>query len=86
MTLAHIGDETTKINPSAYSTRRVRGIKAEQRPEKRDHMILTYSATDGGKHVILRGLNEKKDSLYVVLDRVDRKYNLSESTLSAGQY
>ncbi|OUJ72291.1 hypothetical protein [Hymenobacter crusticola] len=84
--LAHIGDETAKINPSAYSTRRVRGVKAEQRPEKRDHMILTYQATDDGKHVVLRGLNEKKDSLYVVLDRVDRKYTLSESTLSAGQY
>ncbi|WP_046246138.1 hypothetical protein [Hymenobacter terrenus] len=84
--LARIGDETTKINPSAYSTRRERGIRAEQRPEKRDHLVLAYQATDGGKHVVLRGINEKKDSLYVVLDRVDRKYTLSPSTLVAGQY
>ena len=49
-------------------------------------MTLTYTTTDDGKHVVLRGLNERKDSLYVVLDRVDRKYTLSESTLSAGQY
>ncbi|MCR5889478.1 hypothetical protein LRS06_17215 [Hymenobacter sp. J193] len=84
--LARIGDETLKINPAALSTRRERGIKAEQKPEKRDRMTLTYHTTDGGRHVVLRGLNERKDSLYVMLDRVDRRYTLSESTLSAGQY
>jgi hypothetical protein len=84
--LAHIGDETSKINPLAMSTRRVRGIRAEQRPEKRDHLVLAYQATDGGRHVVLRGIDEHKDSLVVVLDRVDRTYTLSESTLSAGEY
>lgn len=84
--LARIGDETRKIDPRALSTRRVRGIRAEQKPEQRDRMTLTYHATDGGRHVVLRGLNERQDSLYVVLDRVDRTYTLSESTLSAGQY
>jgi hypothetical protein len=84
--LARIGDETRKINPLAYSTRRDRGIKAEQRPEQRDHLILAYRTTNGGRHVVLRGTDEHKDSLYVVLDRVDRRYTLSESTLSAGQY
>ena len=84
--LARLGDETLKINPLAYSTRRVRGIRAEQRPEKRDHLVLTYTTTCGGRHVVLRGIDEHKDSLYVVLDRADRKYALSESTLSAGQY
>ncbi|WP_197748867.1 hypothetical protein [Hymenobacter sp. BT18] len=81
-----IGDETQKIDARALSTRRQRGIKAEQKPEQRDRMTLTYRTTDGGRHVVLRGLNERKDSLYVVLERVDRKYTLSESTLSAGQY
>ncbi|WP_187631934.1 hypothetical protein [Hymenobacter lutimineralis] len=81
-----IGDETQKIDARALSTRRQRGIKAEQKPEQRDRMTLTYRTTDGGRHVVLRGLNEWKDSLYVVLERVDRKYTLSESTLSAGQY
>ncbi|TVT41433.1 hypothetical protein FNT36_08305 [Hymenobacter setariae] len=84
--LARIGDETKKINPLAYSTRRDRGIKAEQRPEQRDHLILAYRTTDGGRRVVLRGTDEHRDSLYVVLDRVDRRYTLSESTLSAGQY
>jgi hypothetical protein len=84
--LAHIGDETTKINPLAMSTRRIRGIRAEQRPEKRDHLVLAYHTADGGRHVVLRGLDEHKDSLVVVLDRVDRTYTLSESTLSAGEY
>ncbi|UOQ69675.1 hypothetical protein [Hymenobacter volaticus] len=84
--LVRIGDETRKIDARALSTRRERGIKAEQKPEKRDRMTLTYTTADGGKHIVLRGLNERKDSLYVVLDRVDRKYTLSESTLSAGRY
>jgi hypothetical protein len=84
--LARIGDETKKINPLAYSTRRARGIRAEQRPEKRDHLVLAYQTTDGGRHVVLRGIDEHRDSLYVVLDRVDRKYALSESKLTAGQY
>jgi hypothetical protein len=34
----------------------------------------------------LTGLNENKDSIYVVLDKRDRKYVLPESTLSAGKY
>ena len=84
--LTRLGDETKKINPLAYSNRRDRGIKAEQRPEKRDHLVLAYRATDGGRHVVLRGIDEHRDSLYVVLDRVDRTYTLSESTLVAGEY
>ncbi|UOR06458.1 hypothetical protein MUN82_05020 [Hymenobacter aerilatus] len=83
---ARIGDETHAIHPAAWSTRRERGIKTEQKPEQRDRMTLTYRTTDGGRHVVLRGLIEQKDSLYVVLSRVDRTYTLSESALSAGQY
>jgi len=48
-------------------------------------MILNYETNDGSR-VILSGINEKKDSIYVVLDRVDKKYILSESSLSAGKY
>jgi hypothetical protein len=36
--------------------------------------------------VVLWGIDERRDSLYVVLDRVDRKYALSKSTLEAGKY
>ncbi|GAB4035974.1 hypothetical protein [Spirosoma gilvum] len=84
--LAIIGPEDPKINPIARSNRRTKGIEAENRPAKRNRMILSYTAQNGGDRVILQGINEKKDSIYVVLDRVQRPYALSESTLKAGSY
>jgi hypothetical protein len=48
-------------------------------------MILNYRTVDGSR-VVLRGINENQDSVYVVLNRVNRKYALSESTLVAGKY
>jgi len=84
--LASIGPEDSKIDPIARSTRRTKGIEAENRPAKRNRMILSYTAQDQGNKVILRGINEKKDSIYVVLDRYDRNYALSRSTLEAGTY
>jgi hypothetical protein len=85
--LANIGSEDAKIDPIARSTRRTKGIKSEARREdgKRNRMTLRYQTTDGSR-VILTGVDEKKRSLYVVLDRVNRKYALSESTLRAGSY
>ncbi|WP_420146583.1 hypothetical protein [Spirosoma sp.] len=85
--LANIGPEDPKIEPIARSTRRTKGIKSEARLEdgKRKRMILNYQTTDGS-HVILTGVNENKDSIYVVLDRVNRNYALSKSTLNAGTY
>ncbi|GAB3504554.1 hypothetical protein GCM10027341_35050 [Spirosoma knui] len=85
--LANIGPEDLKIDPLARSTRRTKGIKAEARREdgKRNRMILRYQTTDGSQ-VILTGVDEKKRSLHVVLDRVNRNYALSESTLRAGTY
>ena len=74
--LASIGDETLEINPLAYSMGRVRKYPAEQRPDKHNHLVLAYTATSGGCHVVLRGIDEYKDSPYVVLDWVDRKYTL----------
>jgi hypothetical protein len=59
---------------------------AQKEPEpKRNRMILKYGTVDGSR-VILSGVNERKDSIYVVLDRYDRKYILPQSTLSAGKY
>ncbi|MBC3792235.1 hypothetical protein [Spirosoma utsteinense] len=49
-------------------------------------MKLRYTAHNGGNRVVLRGINEKNDSIYVVLDRINRHYALSESTLQAGTY
>jgi hypothetical protein len=83
--LANIGPEDPKIDPIARSTRRTKGIKAESKPAKRARMVLNYQTTDGNR-VILTGINEAKDSIYVVLDRANRKYALSESTLKAGTY
>ncbi len=48
-------------------------------------MALKYSTTDGSR-VILTGINERKDSIYVMLDRYDRKYILPKSILVAGKY
>jgi hypothetical protein len=83
--LAHIGDENKMIDPLGQSARRDREFAARPRRDKRNRMILSYSTTDGSR-VILRGINEKKDSIYVVLDRVDRPYVLAKSTLNAGKY
>lgn len=84
--LAHIGPEDPKIHSLARSTRRTKGIVSEaKRDGKRNRMILQYQTTDG-RRVILSGMDEKRNSIYVVLDRVNRKYVLSESTLKAGSY
>jgi hypothetical protein len=83
--LQHIGDEKKMIDKHAWSTRRDREFAAKTPEPKRNRMILQYNTTDGSR-VILSGINEKKDSIYVVLDRYDRKYTLPASTLSAGKY
>lgn len=80
-----IGDENKFIDQSAWSTRRDREFARPERSSNRAKMVLKYNTIDG-KRVILTGIDENKDSLYVVLDRVDRKYVLPESTLQAGKY
>jgi hypothetical protein len=83
---ANIRDEITAIDPLGRSTRREKGVPEELKAErKRNHMILNYSTTDGD-HIILTGINEHKDSIYVVLDRVNKKYALTDSKLQAGKY
>jgi hypothetical protein len=81
----NIGDEVKMIDDRAASTRRNREFAETPRTEKRNRMILKYETQDGSR-IILTGINENKDSLYIVLDRVDRKYALSESSLQAGKY
>lgn len=83
---ASIGDETYKINPLAISARRIKGIAAEKvQDPQRNRMVLKYFTKDGAK-VTLTGVDEHRDSIYVVLYKVDRKYALSQSNLEAGQY
>jgi hypothetical protein len=81
----NIGNEVAMIDPRAASTRRDREFAQSPRYDKRNRMVLHYQTTDGSR-VILRGVDERRDSIYVVLDRVDRKYALSKSTLEAGKY
>jgi hypothetical protein len=81
----HIGDENKMLDPHAYSTRRDREFAAKTHDPKRSRMILQYQTTDGNR-VILSGVNETKDSIYVVLDRYNKKYTLPASTLVAGKY
>lgn len=84
--LAVIGSEDKKIEPIAYSARRTKGIAAESRPAKRNRMVLKYDVLYGGERIVLSGINEKKDSIHVVLDRYNKKYALTRSTLEAGKY
>ena len=82
---AHIGNEVDFIDPTAASTRRDRELAKAPKNEKRKKMKLSYQTNDG-RHVILTGTDENNNSIYVVLDKVDRKYQISESTLVAGKY
>lgn len=84
--LANIGDENLKIDKSAQSTRRSRAY-SEAHPEDklRKRMILKYNTTDGNR-VVLTGVNENKDSVYIVLNKVVKEYALPKSTLDAGRY
>ena len=83
--LARIGDENKMIDSRAASKRRDRDFASVKGYDKRNRMVLNYQTSDG-RQVILKGVNEEQDSIYVVLDRVDRQYALSKSTLNAGKY
>lgn len=81
----NIGDENTKIDPRGATARRAKEFEREPRPADRKKMLLTYDTKDGNT-VVLKGINENRDSLYIVLERLDRNYLLTRSTLDAGQY
>lgn len=82
----NIGDEVKKIDPRAASTRRDREFaQAGRKFDKRNRMVLKFHTTDG-KRVVLEGLDENQDSIYVVLNKIERDYALSKSTIVAGKY
>jgi hypothetical protein len=83
--LGHIGNEVGKIDPKAASSRRDREY-AQAKWEKRNRMILRYDTINNWDRVILSGIDERKDSVYIVLDRVHKNYALTESSLQAGKY
>jgi hypothetical protein len=81
----NIGDESRKIAPIALSARRAKDYADAPAWENRKRFTVKY-ATSNGSHVILTGVDENKNNIYVVLDRIDRKYTLAPSTLQAGKY
>jgi hypothetical protein len=83
---AHIGNEADKIDPRAGSDLRDREYAQAPKRERRNRMILHYSTVDDGSRIILTGIDDHKDSVYIVLDRNKTPYALSESSLQAGKY
>jgi hypothetical protein len=82
---AHIGDENHMIDKRAWTARRDREFASQPKNENRKQMILHYETTDGS-HVVLNGIDENKDSIHIVLDRIVRPYRITSSTLDAGKY
>lgn len=83
---ANIGNELYKIDKRAFSTRREREYQSAPAFESRKRMKLNYAVDAANGSVILFGLNEAKDSIRVVLRKVERQYVLEESSLKAGNY
>lgn len=84
---ANIRNEVTAIDPAAQSTRRERGIPQELKDKrKRAHMVLSYTVDASGSHIVLTGKDDKKNDVYIVLERVNRPYALEDSKLVAGKY
>ncbi|WP_254412584.1 hypothetical protein [Dyadobacter diqingensis] len=54
-------------------------------PDTTQRLVFHYNKPDKSR-IILHGLNENRDSIYVVLDKADKKYTLPESTLQPGNY
>jgi hypothetical protein len=83
----NMAGEIQAIPEKGRSTRRTRAYQKNVLLDKfRDRMVLHFESPDEGRKVILRGLNEKGDSIQVVLDRVDKKYLLPKSDLEGGVY
>lgn len=83
---SRVGSEYDKIHPLAQNARRRKAFKSEPEIKARRKMILHYDALNNGRQVVLTGTDENRDSVYIVLDRIDKNYALSEGKLVAGQY
>lgn len=81
--------EVNDVHPKARTTRRIREFaKADElaRKEMRQRFVLHYTVSNQGNRIILSGIDENRDSLYVVLDKVIKDYKLTLGKLVAGQY
>lgn len=83
----HMFSEIDAIPKAGQSARRARAYtKIVPLDKMRDRMVLHYEVIDDGKKVFLNGVNERGDSIRLILDRVDKKYLLPESVLQGGKY
>ena len=79
--------EINAIPEAGRSTRRTRAYTRKVPLDKmRDRMVLHYQTDQTGQKVLLKGVNENNDSIYVELKRLEKKYLLPESILVGGKY
>ena len=86
---ASLGDEANYVAGPARTARRIREFaRADElaAKESRQRFVVSYQILDGGNRVILKGTDENKDSIDVVLDRVRRDYKISPGKIEAGNY
>lgn len=86
---ASLGDEANYVAKPARTARRLREFaKADALAAKeiRERFVVSYKIIDGGNRVILNGIDEHRDSIYVVLDRAIRDYKISPGKFAAGHY
>ncbi|WDF70428.1 hypothetical protein PQ465_08635 [Sphingobacterium oryzagri] len=86
---ARLGDEAAYVDSRARTARRLREFaKADQMAQKeiRQRFVVSYKIEQNGNRVVLQGIDENRDSLYVVLDKVKKDYKISPGKLDAGQY
>ncbi|WP_437917907.1 hypothetical protein [Sphingobacterium sp. LRF_L2] len=82
-------NEVDDVHNKARTTRRIREFAksdALAKNEIRQRFVVRYQVVDAGNRVVLEGIDENRDSIYVVLDRVKKDYKLSPGKLVAGQY
>jgi uncharacterized membrane protein YphA (DoxX/SURF4 family) len=85
-TLNTVGNEFARVDEKAQNARRKKAFETDPVVKARRKMILQYAASPDGSSVTLKGTDENRDSVWIVLKRADRNYILSESKLVAGKY
>ncbi|MBC8110593.1 MAG: DoxX family protein [Verrucomicrobia bacterium] len=60
------------------STRQVLTLQNRNKNHKNEKLTLHYSRPDNQK-IVLQGINENQDSVYVLLERINKKYLLDEA-------
>lgn len=82
-------NEVDYVHPKARTTRRIREFaKSDELAQKeiRKRFMVHYTVIDDGNRVVLEGVDENKDKLYVVLDKAAKDYNVAPGKLVTGQY